>query len=174
MIELEIGTVVVNCVSVALICLSMYIVDKKIIYYSIWAHTCSLTLYSSFFLLKLNERSCICVLEISILPLSANLMSMSKIFFLSICHLKLSLTFTSLSLVLLLTTVLPVLFKYCYKYCYSDNQKLWAAMKGRGLTDLVCLYNYEFLLSLCKIVRSSVILLLPLWCWNYPGSVLFL
>ena len=31
------------------------------------------------------------------------------------------------------------------------------------LTDFVCLYNYEFWLSLCKIVRSSVILLLPLW-----------
>jgi hypothetical protein len=30
------------------------------------------------------------------------------------------------------------------------------------LTDFVCLYNYEFGLSLCKIVRSSVILLLPL------------
>ena len=31
------------------------------------------------------------------------------------------------------------------------------------LTDFVCLYNYEFgLFSLCKIVRSSVILLLPL------------
>jgi len=28
--------------------------------------------------------------------------------------------------------------------------------------DFVCLYNYEFWLSLCKIVRSSVILLLPL------------
>jgi hypothetical protein len=27
----------------------------------------------------------------------------------------------------------------------------------------VCLYNYEFWLSLCKIVRSSGILLLPLW-----------
>jgi hypothetical protein len=27
----------------------------------------------------------------------------------------------------------------------------------------VCLYNYEFWLSLCKIVRSSVILLLPLF-----------
>ena len=30
------------------------------------------------------------------------------------------------------------------------------------LTHFVCLYNYEFWLSLCKIVRSSVILLLPL------------
>ena len=30
------------------------------------------------------------------------------------------------------------------------------------LTDFVCLYNYEFWLSPCKIVRSSVILLLPL------------
>ena len=38
----------------------------------------------------------------------------------------------------------------------------------RLLTDFVCLYNYEFWLSLCKIVRSSVILLLPLLindCW---------
>ena len=32
----------------------------------------------------------------------------------------------------------------------------------RLLTDFVCLYNYEFWLSLCKIVRSSVILLLLL------------
>ena len=32
-----------------------------------------------------------------------------------------------------LTTVLPVLFKYCYKYCYSDNRKLWAVMKAGGL-----------------------------------------
>ena len=32
----------------------------------------------------------------------------------------------------------------------------------RLMTDFVCLYNYEFWLSLCKIVRSSVILLLPL------------
>ena len=31
------------------------------------------------------------------------------------------------------------------------------------MTDFVCLYNYEFGLSLCKIVRSSVILLLPLF-----------
>jgi hypothetical protein len=30
------------------------------------------------------------------------------------------------------------------------------------LTDFVCLYTYEFWLSLCKIVRSSAILLLPL------------
>jgi hypothetical protein len=33
----------------------------------------------------------------------------------------------------------------------------------RLLTDFVCLYNYEFWLSLCKIVQSSVILLLPLF-----------
>jgi len=31
------------------------------------------------------------------------------------------------------------------------------------LTDFVCLYTYEFWLSLWKIVRSSVILLLPLF-----------
>jgi hypothetical protein len=28
------------------------------------------------------------------------------------------------------TTVLPVLFKYCYKYCYSDSRKLWVVMIG--------------------------------------------
>ena len=33
----------------------------------------------------------------------------------------------------------------------------------RLLTDFVCLYTYEFWLSLCKIVWSSVILLLPLF-----------
>jgi hypothetical protein len=33
----------------------------------------------------------------------------------------------------------------------------------RLLTDFVCLYNYEFGLSRSKIVRSSVILLLPLF-----------
>ena len=33
----------------------------------------------------------------------------------------------------------------------------------RLLTDFVCLYTYEFSLSLRKIVRSSVILLLPLF-----------
>jgi hypothetical protein len=32
-----------------------------------------------------------------------------------------------------LTTVLPVLFKYCCKYCYSDSRKLWVVMKGGGL-----------------------------------------
>jgi hypothetical protein len=33
----------------------------------------------------------------------------------------------------------------------------------RLLTDFVCLYTYVFWLSLCKIIRSSVILLLPLF-----------
>jgi hypothetical protein len=33
----------------------------------------------------------------------------------------------------------------------------------RLLIDFVCIYTYEFWLSLCKIVRSSVILLSPLW-----------
>ena len=32
-----------------------------------------------------------------------------------------------------MTTVLPVLFKYCYKYCYSDSRRLWAVMKEGGL-----------------------------------------
>jgi hypothetical protein len=46
---------------------------------------------------------------------------------------QVSLTFTSLSLVLLLTIVLPVLFKYCYRYCYSDSRTRLAVMKGGGL-----------------------------------------
>jgi hypothetical protein len=41
----------------------------------------------------------------------------------------------------------------------------------RLLTDFVCLYNYEFGLSLCKIVRNSVILLLPLFDdMSYPSQ----
>ena len=105
-----------------------------------------------------------------------------------------SLTFTSLSLVLL--------WQLFYLFCSSIvintvivtlSRKLWAVMKGGGLafkiwfnppfllkclyqirvitvftvfrllTDFVCLYTYEFWLSLCKIVWSSVILLLPLF-----------
>jgi hypothetical protein len=47
----------------------------------------------------------------------------------------------------------------------SDMNKLYLSpfTVFRLLTDFVCLYNYEFWLSLCKIVRSSVILLLPLF-----------
>jgi hypothetical protein len=46
----------------------------------------------------------------------------------------------------------------------------------RLLTDFVCLYNYEFWLSLCKIARSSVILLLPLSTRynNYLWRTIFL
>jgi hypothetical protein len=51
----------------------------------------------------------------------------SLYFFLSMCDIH----FTEFGAVM--TTVLPVLFKYCYKYCYSDNRKLWAVMKGGGL-----------------------------------------
>jgi FtsH-binding integral membrane protein len=81
-----------------------------------------------------------------------------------------------------LTTVLPVLFKHCYKYCYSYSRRLWVVMKGGGLalwnliqptislempvpsqghygfhsfrmlTDLVCLYTYEFWLSIVRLL----------------------
>ena len=33
-----------------------------------------------------------------------------------------------------LTTILPILFQYCYKYCNSDSQNLWVVMKARGET----------------------------------------
>jgi hypothetical protein len=32
-----------------------------------------------------------------------------------------------------LTTILPILFQYCYKYSYSDSWNLWAVMKAGGL-----------------------------------------
>ena len=32
-----------------------------------------------------------------------------------------------------LTTILPILFLYCYKYCHSDSQNLWTVMKATGL-----------------------------------------
>ena len=32
-----------------------------------------------------------------------------------------------------LTTILPILFQYCYKYCPSDSRNLWAVMKAGGL-----------------------------------------
>jgi hypothetical protein len=32
-----------------------------------------------------------------------------------------------------LTTILPILFQYCYKYCYSDSLNLLAVMKAGGL-----------------------------------------
>jgi hypothetical protein len=50
-----------------------------------------------------------------------------------------------------LTTVLPVLFKYCYKYCYSDSRKLWAVMKGGG--------HYGFQFSGCWLTLSVYILM---------------
>ena len=54
-----------------------------------------------------------------------------------------------------------------YIYIYITLHTLWdrifhTSVIFRLLTDFVCLYTYEFWLSLCKIVRSSVILLLPL------------
>ena len=83
-----------------------------------------------------------------------------------------------------------------FKYCYSDRRNIGTVMRAGGLapenliqptislempvpsqghyvftvfrllTEFVCLYNYEFWLSLWKIVRSSVILLLPLFNHN--------
>ena len=32
-----------------------------------------------------------------------------------------------------LTTILPILFQYCYKYCCSDSRNLWAVIKEGGL-----------------------------------------
>ena len=32
-----------------------------------------------------------------------------------------------------LTTILPMLFQYCYKCWYSDSRNLWTVMKAGGL-----------------------------------------
>jgi hypothetical protein len=47
-----------------------------------------------------------------------------KNIFLSMCDVKVSLTFTSLKYGTALTIILPILFLYCYKYCYSDSGNL--------------------------------------------------
>jgi hypothetical protein len=31
------------------------------------------------------------------------------------------------------TSVLPILFQYCYKYYYSDRRNIWAVMTAGGL-----------------------------------------
>ena len=89
--------------------------------------------------------------------------------FLSMRDVKMFLTFTSLSLVLL--------WQLFYLFCSSIVINTVIVTAGnfepvfRLLTDFVCLYNYEFWLSLCKIARSSVILLLPLFiCINTPAA----
>ena len=54
--------------------------------------------------------------------------------------------------------------------CFSSKHVTLRRKSKDWLDCCFCLYNYEFWLSLCKIVRSSVILLLPL-CKNPTGSV---
>ena len=54
---------------------------------------------------------------------------------------------------------------YAYRWIWETIQEvrvITVFTVFRLLTDYVCLYTYEFWLSLCKIVRSSVMLLLPL------------
>ena len=60
--------------------------------------------------------------------------------------------------------ILPTVWK-----CLYQVRVITVFTVFRLLTDFVCLYNYEFGLSLCKIVRSSVILLLPLFiiCFSF-------
>ena len=55
---------------------------------------------------------------------------------------------------------------------YSEAQRSFLPVFTvfRLLTDFVCLYIYEFWLSLCKIVRSSVVLLLPLFLSTCPSE----
>jgi hypothetical protein len=61
----------------------------------------------------------------------------------------------------------PFLWKYLYQVSVITVFTVF-----RLLTDCVCLYTYEFWFSLWKIVRSSVILLLPLFV-NIHGKPSF-
>ena len=57
-----------------------------------------------------------------------------KNMFLSMCDVRVFLTdiyFTEFGTAL--TTILPILFQYCYKYCYSDSRNLLTVMKAGGL-----------------------------------------
>jgi hypothetical protein len=55
--------------------------------------------------------------------------------------------FTELGAVM--TTVLPVLFKYCYKYCYSDSRKLWAVMERGRFGALKSDSTHHFFRNAC-------------------------
>jgi hypothetical protein len=87
---------------------------------------------------------------------------------------KISLTFFLTSLSLYIFTIWKCIAynRFCRDGIYFDNITVFTVF--RLLTDFVCLYNYEFWLSLCKIVRSSVILLLPLSSnYSHQNSNLF-
>jgi hypothetical protein len=59
------------------------------------------------------------------------------------------------------------------KKCLYQVRDITVFTVFRLLTDFVCLYTYEFWLSLCTIVGSSVILLLPLFVNNYNVVILY-
>ena len=65
--------------------------------------------------------------------------------------------------VTLIRTVVLQMSWYQMPGCLYQVRVITVFTVFRLLTDFVCLYNYEFWLSLCKIARSSVILLLPLF-----------
>jgi hypothetical protein len=72
--------------------------------------------------------------------------------------------------IILNTDVLDCSLSWLVTYIWNTDFTV-----SRLLTDFVCLYTYEFWLSLCKIARSSVILLLPLlWLIYTISSNLFL
>ena len=115
------------------------------------------------------------------------------------CDVKLFLTFTSLNLVLLwqlvylccssivINTVIVTAgtfesiwkrevwrFKIWFnppflQKCLYQVRVITVFTVFRLLIDCVCLYTYEFWLSLCKIARSSVIVLLPLFTITMPN-----
>jgi hypothetical protein len=61
-----------------------------------------------------------------------------------------------------------------YYTCLYQVRDITVFTVFRLSTDFVCLYNYVFGLSLCKIVRSSVILVLPLLSHSVSTAGFFL
>ena len=57
------------------------------------------------------------------------------------------------------------------RWVFRSSRVIMVFTVFRLLTDFVYLYTYEFWLSLCKIVRSSVILLLPLYTATSKQSI---
>jgi hypothetical protein len=61
-----------------------------------------------------------------------------------------------------LTTILPILFQYCYKYCYSDNRNLWAIMKAGDLALYILIQPTSFV-DTCIAIGVLVIKKEGLW-----------
>jgi hypothetical protein len=80
--------------------------------------------------------------------------------------------FTSVFVGFVFAEGLVICVVLCILFLTVPSQGHYGFHSFRLLTDFVCLYNYELWLCLCKIVRSSVILLLPLFFFHCKCIIL--